>query len=154
MKKSVDKFKLFFDNLPDIFYATDMNGTITTVSPSVKKYTEFEQEECINKNINFLFKGNKYEGLFLKLLLSKESVSNYEIQLTDKNNKIHHTLVSANIIKNKAGEPCSISGIIKDICDLKAATEKLYQFATYDELTGAYNRRVGMEFLKQELKIL
>lgn len=152
MKKSENKYETFFNNLPDIYYETDMDGTILTVSPSIKKYTEYEPEECINKNINFLFKGNKYQGLFQKLLLSKETVSNYEIKLTDKSDNIHHTLVSANIFKDEKDKFIKISGIIKDICDIKATTEKLYQFATYDELTGVYNRRVGMEFLKQELK--
>ena len=151
MNKSNDKYRLIFENLHDIYYETDRDGTIITVSPSIKRYTGYEPKKCINKNITFLFKGNKYKGLFLKILLSKESVSNYEMQLTDNNGKIHHTLVSANIIKDPNGN-IRISGLIKDICDLKATTAELYHFATYDELTGVYNRRVGIEFLNQELK--
>ncbi len=154
MKKSEEYYKSIFNNLQDIYYEADMDGNITNISPSIKKYTDYEQNECINKNITFLFKGNKYKDLFLEALLSKESISNYEMQLTDKNGKVHHTLVSANIIKDKNGNIVKISGLIKDICDLKAVTEELYQFATYDELTGVYNRRVGMELLKQELKKL
>ncbi|MCK5152715.1 MAG: sensor domain-containing diguanylate cyclase [Spirochaetales bacterium] len=152
MNKSDNKYKIIFENLHDIYYETEENGTIITISPSIKKYTEYEHKEVTGKNIKLLFKGNKYKGIFLKILLSKESVSNYEMQLTDKNGKIHHTLVSANIIRDIKGNVIKISGLIKDICDLKATTDELYQFATYDELTGVYNRRVGMEFLKQELK--
>lgn len=152
MEKSDDKYRLIFEKLHDIYYETDEEGTIITVSPSVKKYTGYDQDELINKKITVLFKGNKYKGLFLKELLSKESISNYEIQLTGKDKKIHHTLVSANVIKDTKVNAIKISGLIKDICDLKASTDELYQFATYDELTGVYNRRVGMEFLKQELK--
>ncbi|MCK5673987.1 MAG: GGDEF domain-containing protein [Spirochaetales bacterium] len=152
MKKNEETYKTIFNNLPDIYYETDINGIIECISPSIKKYTEYRQNECIGKSINFLFKGNKYKGLFQKMLLSKNSVSNYEMRLTDKNGKVHHTLVSANIIKDTNGNIINISGLIKDICDLKAITDELYQFATFDELTGVYNRRVGMEFLKQELK--
>jgi diguanylate cyclase (GGDEF)-like protein/PAS domain S-box-containing protein len=152
MKKSEEQYKSIFYNLPDIYYETDKDGMISTISPSIKKYTKYTPEECINKNITLLFKGNKYQDMFLKNLLSKGYVSNYEMQLTDKNGKIHYTLVSANIKKDTIGNITTISGLIKDICDLKAKTEELYQFATYDELTGVYNRRVGMEFLKQELK--
>ncbi len=152
MEKSENKYKIIFENLPDIYYETNMDGTVITISPSVKKNTGYDQKECINKNITFLFKGNKYEDLFINVLQTKGSVSNYEIQLTHKNGEKQHTLVSASIIKDSKGNAVKISGLIKDICDLKATTDELYQFATYDELTGVYNRRVGMEFLKQELK--
>lgn len=152
MKKSESKYKIIFENLPDIYYETDMDGNIITMSPSVIKYTGYEQKECLNKNISFLFKGNKYEGLFLKVIQSKEPVSNYEIQLTHKNGEKHYTLVSANIIKNENNQDSIVSGLIKDISDRKKVEEKLYRFATYDEMTGVYNRRVGIEFLNQELK--
>ena len=152
MEKSDDKYRLIFEKLHDIYYETDAEGTILTVSPSVKKFTEYTHDEIIGKNIQLLFKGNKYKGLFMKVLLSKKSVSNYEIQLTDKNKDVHHTLVSADLTEDKNGEPKRISGLIKDICDRKQIEEKLYRFATYDEMTGVYNRRVGIEFLNQELK--
>jgi diguanylate cyclase (GGDEF)-like protein/PAS domain S-box-containing protein len=152
MKKSEQKYKSIFDNLHDIYYETDIDGTILTISPSVKKYTGYEQIECVNKNISILFKGNKYKGMFLKVLQSKEAVSNYEMQLTDKNEENHYTLVSANIIDSEDGKSSIVSGLIKDICDRKQIQEQLYHFATYDEMTGVYNRRVGIEFLKQELK--
>lgn len=152
MEKSNDIYRLIFEKLHDIYYETDEKGTIITLSPSVKKYTGYDQKELINKKITVLFKGNKYKGLFLKVLLSKESISNYEIQLTGKDKKIHHTLVSADIIKDENGKVVKISGLIKDVTDRKQVQEKLYRFATYDELTGVYNRRVGIEFLNQELK--
>lgn len=152
MKKGDDKYRLIFEKLHDIYYETDIEGIISIISPSVKKYTEYEHDELIGKDIQLLFKGNKYEGLFLKVLFSKKSVSNYEIQLTAKKGRVHHTLISADLIENEKGEPVRISGLIKDICDRKQAKDELYRFATYDELTGVYNRRVGMEFLKQELK--
>jgi len=152
MKKSEEIYKTIFNNLPDIYYETDINGIIECISPSIKKNTGYEQKECIGKSINFLFKGNKYRGLYQKLLMSKNAVSNYEMKLTDKNGKVHQTLVSANTIKDTNGNIFKISGLIKDICDFKVITDELYQFATFDELTGVYNRRVGMEFLKQELK--
>ena len=152
MKKSEETYKTIFNNLPDIYYETDLDGKIIRINPSITKVSGYKPEECIDKNITLLFTGNKYKSIFIKTLLEKESISNYEIQLTDKQGKIHHSLISANIIKDSNGNITKITGLIKDICDLKAKTEELYQFATYDELTGVYNRRVGMEFLKQELK--
>lgn len=152
MGKSDDKYKLIFEKLHDIYYETDADGTILTISPSVKKITGYTNGELIGRNIQLLFKGNKYRGLFIKVLFSKKSVSNYEIKLTDNNGKIHHTLVSADLSENENRDNARISGLIKDICDRKQIEEKLYHFATYDELTGVYNRRVGIEFLNQELK--
>ncbi len=152
MEKSDDKYRLIFEKLHDIYYETDVEGIISVISPSVEKYTGYEHEKLIEKNINLLFKGNKYKGLFMKVLFSKKSVSNYEIKLTDKNGKTHHTLVSADLIEDENGKTVRITGLIKDISDRKHVEEELYHFATYDELTGLYNRRVGIEFLKQELK--
>lgn len=152
MKKSEDKFKTIFNNLIDIYYETDMDGNITTISPSVQKITGYDQNSCIDKNITFLFRGNKYRGLIQKVIFNEKSVSNFEIQLIDINGNIHQTLVSAKKIKTKDGKSTNISGLIKDISDRKKEQEKLFYFATYDEMTGVYNRRVGIEFLNQELK--
>jgi len=152
MEKSVERYKEIFTNLPDIYFETDTEGKLAIISPSVRKITGYNIEDLIGKNINLLFKGNKHSILFSTLLSSGQSISNYEIELTSKDSKIHHTLVSANSLLDKNGIKIGIFGLIKDICDLKAITDELYQFATYDELTGVYNRRVGMEFLKQELK--
>ena len=152
MEKSDDKYRLIFENLQDIYYETDIEGNIVIISPSIQKNTGYEYDELTGKNITSLFKGKKYKDIFLKVLLSKNSVSNFEIKLTDKNGEVHHTLVSADLIKDKNGGNIRISGLIKDISDRKKAKDELYRFANYDELTGVYNRRVGMEFLKQELK--
>lgn len=152
MKKSDDIYKLIFERLHDVYYETDAKGIILTISPSVRKHTGYKDSEIIGKNICLLFKGNKDTGLFMKKLLSNKSISNYEMKLTDKYKKIHHTLVSADIIENKKDKTVIISGLIKDITDRKQIEEKLYHFANYDEMTGVYNRRVGIEFLTQELK--
>jgi len=154
MEKSKNKYQKIFANLPDIYFETDMDGTIETISPSAFKNTGYDIDALIGKNINLLFKGNKYSMLFSLLLSSGESISNYEIELTSKDKKIHHTLVSVNFLFNENGTKIGVFGLIKDICDRKQLVDKLYKFATYDEMTGVYNRRVGIEFLNQELKKL
>ncbi len=154
MEKSKNKYQKIFDNLPDIYFETDMDGTIETISPSAYKNTGYDIDALIGKNINLLFKGKKYSMLFSLLLSSGQAVSNYEIELTSKDKKIHHTLVSVNFLFDENGTKIGVFGLIKDICDRKQLVDKLYKFATYDEMTGVYNRRVGIEFLNQELKKL
>ncbi len=154
MKNSENQYKKIFENLPDIYFETDLEGTILTISPSVRSSTGYDIEFLIRKNINLLFKGNKYPTLFSTLLSSDKAISNYEIELTSKNGKIHHTLVSANLLLDENGIKMGIFGLIKDISDRKERIDKLYRFASYDEMTGVYNRRVGIEFLNQELKKL
>ncbi|MCD6397593.1 MAG: GGDEF domain-containing protein [Spirochaetaceae bacterium] len=152
MNKSEEKYKNIFTNLPDIYFETDLDGTISIISPSIRKITGYDIEDLIGENINLLFKGNNYSILFSTLLSSGQSISNYEIELTSKDKKNHQTLVSANLLLDKNGIKIGIFGLIKDICDRKKLVDKLYRFASYDELTGIYNRRVGIEFLNQELK--
>ena len=136
MEKSKNKYQKIFANLPDIYFETDMDGTIVTISPSAYKNTGYDIDTLIGENINLLFKGNKYSMLFSLLLSSGQAVSNYEIELTSKDKKIHHTLVSVNFLFDENGTKIGVFGLIKDICDRKQLVDKLYKFATYDEMTG------------------
>ncbi len=50
-------------------------------------------------------------------------------------------------------EPVKVLGLIKIIDKRKRMEEQLRRYATYDELTGAYNRRIAMTILEEKMKI-
>lgn len=50
-------------------------------------------------------------------------------------------------------EPVKVLGLIKLIDKRKRMEEQLRRYATYDELTGAYNRRIAMTILEEKMKI-
>ncbi len=41
------KYRAFFENVQDVFYQTDVNGLITTISPSIERYSGYKPEELI-----------------------------------------------------------------------------------------------------------
>jgi PAS domain-containing protein len=51
LSKSEEKYKKIFDNVQDVFYQTDINGNIISISPSIERYSEYTPDEVIGRKI-------------------------------------------------------------------------------------------------------
>ena len=57
------------------------------------------------------------------------------------------------VIKSDENQnPLTIFGILENVNGRKEIEEKLKKYATYDELTGVYNRRTGLAILNEKMK--
>ncbi|MEO5777038.1 MAG: PAS domain-containing protein [Flavobacterium sp.] len=135
-KQSEEKYKVIFESFQDIYYQTDMTGIVTIVTPSIKQRAGYNPKEVIGNNVADFYHQTDKRNDFMKLLLEKGSVHNYELELVTKDGKIKNVLVSSHILYDSNGAPITIEGTLHDITRrkkdenlLKEQNEKLMQIA-------------------------
>ncbi|MFO7684809.1 MAG: PAS domain S-box protein [Desulfobacterales bacterium] len=82
--KSKERYKRIFENLQDVYYEAAMDGTILEVSPSVERISLYKRKELIGKSLYDIYTDPKERDEFIKLILDKGVVNDYEINLKDK----------------------------------------------------------------------
>jgi len=55
LKRSEEKYRSIFNTFDDLYYQTDMNGIITTLSPSCKKLTGYDPSELVGTQVLDLY---------------------------------------------------------------------------------------------------
>lgn len=155
--ESEAKFKSIVNNAQDIVFTINMDAIITFISPITSKILGYETNELIGKSIfgylhedDFDICKTKFKLLYdnEEIFLTKPNKAS-EIRFLSKTNKFVWFSVRHNLIKIK-NEDC-ILGIARDITDKKRSELKLYELATYDNMTKVLNRRSGLLNLEKEL---
>jgi len=107
LKEGEEKFRFITENSVDIIWQLDMDFIFTYVSPNVKEYVGYTQEEWIGTN----FKEHTSEKEFSRMFTY--------VNDTLKKNKIHNNVVTETIMIKKNGETLPVDIIIKIIKDNK-----------------------------------
>ncbi|MFO8067700.1 MAG: response regulator [Bacteroidales bacterium] len=119
LKKSEEKYRSIFENILDVYFELTTKGIIVELSPSVKNILKYSKEELINKS---LFDDKNNEAKFINTLFEKSSISDYEVELTNKNNhKIPCSITAKLLYSDNA--PKLIVGTIRNISERKKAEE-------------------------------
>lgn len=111
-------------------------------------YSKEEMEELSNLDITHPedIEDSTYQLDLLKAgLIEKYSL---EKRFICKNNEIFWGHLSVSAIRDENDEIEYILGIVIDISENKKYQETLKHYATIDQMTGIFNRRTGMDFLK------
>ncbi|MTI70625.1 MAG: diguanylate cyclase [Firmicutes bacterium] len=148
---SEEKHRKIFEKFVDVYFETYLDGTIKTVSPSVETVLGYNNEELIGKSILDVYYNNKDRIDFLKEMKKEGYIRNYELKLLKENNKVIDVLINANYVYGNNNNPQFISGIMRDVTKRKDIERKLKEYATYDDLTKVYNRRMGLVMLEEKI---
>lgn len=151
LRESEEKYRSIFENVQDIYYRTDMNGTIVEASPTVKRYLGYEREELIGRNAEDLYPNPADRELMRNRVLADGEVMGYEVQLERKDGGSIFFSVNARLLTDDAGQPIGFEGLLRDITDRKDLEKRLEELSVRDPLTGCYNRRY-LESLRSRLE--
>lgn len=119
------KFKTIFDSFQDIYFQATPDGTITTISPSVKAILEYEPKELIHKGLHsFLLSKEKLENL-LFILKERKKIKNYEVTVVSKLGISKMLLCNFQVIEDKATKDLlAIEGIAREINEDKKISQE------------------------------
>lgn len=152
LSESEARYKSLVENIPDIIYTADIEGTITYVSPSVLPITGFSVEEIVGLNLPEKIYVNYSDSLrFKEEIFRYGIVKNFVSKFYRKDHSHWWGSTCAHVIKSKDGSFISINGIVKDISTQKVAQDELNYHAVHDNLTGLINRA---EFEKRVSELL
>ncbi|MFP4047869.1 MAG: PAS domain S-box protein, partial [Bacteroidales bacterium] len=113
-------YRHIIENIQDVYYRSDLNGNLIMVSPSIKSVFGYEPEEIIGCNIADKFYESPSQRLsFVEELKKKGEVSNYEVNLIDREGNSIPILASSHYIYDKNGEKKGIEGTLTNISKRK-----------------------------------
>jgi PAS domain S-box-containing protein len=142
LKVSEEKYHAIFNNVQDIFYQTDLAGTVLEVSPSIENILGFGRNEIIGKpfsNLSFDFKS---KDMFFYKLNENGKLCDYELRLKTKTGELKFTSINTRLIFDANGKPHHIDGAIRDITDRKMAEKSLAKKDVLLNITG-HTAKVG-----------
>ncbi|MGO9118404.1 MAG: PAS domain S-box protein [Desulfomonilaceae bacterium] len=127
LQVSEDKYRTVVENMQDVFYRTDMEGTITMLSPSAAEMAGYDTvDQMIGLNATKdLYKHPADRDRLLAVLEEKGKVSNFEVELVRRDGDTLIVSTNSHIYYDKSGRPLGIEGVFTDITARKRAENAL-----------------------------
>ncbi len=119
LKKSEIKYRTIFENIQDVFYQTDADGIITTISPSIERYSGYKPEELIGKPVVNLYVNPEKRKDLLKNIRETGEVVDYELEFLNKDKNLIYVSINAHQLKDSSQKPVGIEGTLRDISERK-----------------------------------
>ena len=119
LKQTMASYTRIFENIQDIYYEIEFNGTILEMSPSIEHDSSYTRKELIGKSLYDLCYDEDQREFFLTKLTKDGNVYDYEIILRDKDKTPLICTINANIIKDEDTDKIRIIGSLKNITEQK-----------------------------------
>jgi len=129
LKESEKKYRKIFENVQDIYYQTDIQGTVVDITPSIERYSGYTREELIGKPVESLYFDLEDRKEFLRAIQKRGEVADFEIRLKTKDNRLVYTSANSHMLFDSAGNPIGIEGTLRDVTDRKKAEIALQKTA-------------------------
>jgi diguanylate cyclase (GGDEF)-like protein/PAS domain S-box-containing protein len=163
------RYKYVVENIRDVIWEVDTRAVFTFISPSVKAMVGYTAEEMIGRCILDFLKEDSRD--FLAAQLSRHDAGNmdrtliYDVEFVCKDGSVIWSAVSVKPIYEGDKLICYV-GTSREISERKLFEKELQEMlesqkkvnaqledmATYDMLTGAYNRRKFEIFVSMEIE--
>lgn len=140
LKPTREKLLLFseaLDAAADGIQITDLNGYIIYSNKAIERIYGFRPEEYLGRHVNEMNADPEFAGRVILPSIIKDGRWTGELLVKHKNGKTFPIWLSTSMVKNKAGRPMAMVGIIRDITAMKLASQALEEQLLY---TNAVNR--------------
>jgi len=123
--ESEKKYRRIFENLLDVYYRTDLDGTLEIISPSIESISKYKAKELIGKNVRLFYKNKEERERFIEKILKEGRLTDYEVEFRDKDGQIGTLSFNCQLIKDENGKPVAIEGIFHDVTEQKERRREL-----------------------------
>jgi PAS domain S-box-containing protein len=126
LKESEEKYRALTENSPDILFSTDTAGTITYVSPQIRKYG-FHEDEVIGKPLRiFIHQGDVHR---IESNLSREPEKGTQLvsrfRILDRWGATFWFEEKSSLRLDSSGRPVGIYGILRDVTERKRVEDAI-----------------------------
>lgn len=150
LTRAKKRYKDIYKNATQGMYQCDMDGKLFNINPAFARIFGYEDPSQFLfevSNITSLYSNPKDRHLFLTILKDKEMVTDYEVEMVNRDGKPVWVLINANLAHNSEGKS-HIDGIIINNTKRRLAEERLVKsrerfryLANHDNLTSLFNTR-------------
>jgi len=155
LAKQKAEFESLFDSLSDGIVFVNLQRECILINPSFKQLFGYSEEELLGKKLGFIYAEEK-EFLELGQLRmhpnAKESNLPYETTYKKKNGQTFIGEILISKVRDDVQNLIGYVGIIRDVSETKALSNKLKWQACHDDLTGLINRREFESILTQAIQ--
>ena len=129
IQQSEEKYRRIFENVQDVYYEATIEGTIIEVSPSIEILSKggYHRDDLIGKSMNDFYSVTGSRNTLLVSLQERGSVTDFEVNLKNRDGSIVPCSISAKIQFNTNGRPSKIIGSMRDITERKRVEEILIE---------------------------
>lgn len=141
---------LVIDALPFPIYYKDLECKYLGCNKAYEEYVGISREQIIGKDVYQLF-DTVPASIFAasdQELLANPGIQIYETPVHRSDAETMYVKFHKATFCDKDGDVAGLIGAIIDITEQKILEKKFKRLATYDDLTGIYNRREGRKQLK------
>jgi diguanylate cyclase (GGDEF)-like protein/PAS domain S-box-containing protein len=165
--------EIFNEMLDEVLISGEMHRTISELSDNMLFEWDFKREALfVSDNFKEMFeveteKATLLNGRFVEALMSKDDAERYkldinklmrsldsmqgEYQVTTKTGSVIWISIRSHCVLDRLGELLRIVGVITNINSEKLLSLQLSERASYDFLSGLYNRNTFMRELQSEI---
>ena len=115
IKNKNSEYQRIYNNLMDVYYKIDFNGTILDISPSITEFGGYLPEEVIGKPDAFFYNDVSERELIYKKFYEKRELINERIHLKHKSGKIIPISLNTKIVFDENKNPLFIEGFLRNV---------------------------------------
>jgi PAS domain S-box-containing protein len=121
LKRSEQRYRNIFENVQDVYFEVQLDGTILEVSPSIEIISkgQYRRPELLGQSLyNYYADANERYAL-IDALVQHGSVSDFEVNLKNKDGSIIQVSISSKLLSDEKGRHEKIIGSMHDITTRK-----------------------------------
>jgi len=119
LRESEKKYRRIFENIQDVYYEANLDGTVLEISPSIENVSQYKRKELVGMSLYDIYTNPKERDGFLKLILDRGRVNDFEISLKDKDGSKRPCSITTLLVKDEEGNPIKLVGSMRDISERK-----------------------------------
>ncbi|MGM5484683.1 MAG: PAS domain S-box protein [Nanobdellota archaeon] len=125
LRKEKERYMNIFREYQDLYFETDFEGVVKTVSPSLKDLGGYEPSDVIGKSVFSIYRNPSDRKPFMETLKKEGKVKGYEVQLLKSDGGKIDVSINAHLVYDKDKKPVKIAGVMRDITERKRYENQL-----------------------------
>lgn len=129
LRESEENYRRIIEDMQDVFYRTDKEGTITMISTYGARLVGFDSPaDIIGKyRASDFYVDSRERDALLTILMREHAITGYPITLRDRAGNLHAATASSRLIFDKAGNMIGVEGILHDVTQIREVEKALRQ---------------------------
>ena len=134
LKESEERYRRIFENIQDVYYEVDVDGTLLEISPSIEGISGYRRDELNGSPITRVLADPKEWNELKREILKSGKVVNVEVELTDKDGSRHTCEINMSLEKDEHGTPEKLIGSMRNITERKRLEAGLLQMQKMESI--------------------
>ncbi len=132
----IGKYRNIFENMEDVYYEASTEGTLTEIGRTIDVISRgaYTREDLLGRSLVSFYADPSDRTAFYDTLMSKGSVTDYDISLRNADGSAVHVAISSRLVNSKEGHPDKIIGSIRDITKRKQSEEQIHRLLNNENL--------------------